>query len=728
MANRVDVHNFKLVKSGDSDQERNYTNDILHAIVDQADDLQTQIDDISGGGDVGSNGSFVVVSPEGDLPNARILQGEPSVISITDQGPGQPIEIGISTAGVGAEKLNVTGTPSATTVIADDGTALTYAESVSTLNTWPGDVNITSADASVVIDDSVPGVVDLSVTGGSGVVVDITGGTGIDVDSTSPAHPIVKVKTGATITSNSLTATNSWFTTNFIITTSTGLVNVLNPAGIATASTVIASITSNLTIGGITASTEGRRLTLVNSPFSTANVIINNRAAGGGTTNWFYIGISSGSTNSLILHPGESADLEWHDFGSGESGWLVTAINLVAVLSGIPTPANPTASVGLTAVNGSAATYMRSDAAPALSQSIVPTWTGVHTFTPQAVFTGGLTTGGNVTANINVVALNGEIRAGSISSGRPVGCGTDFGSGELMFMGLIGDSAPPTTGRLFVRDASNQFDAFTFNLSTGAVTNPTAFGMTGIVTPSSLAGTATTNNWNPGLNGAASIVRQAITGVLATRTFTGLVAGYPGQIVILVNISAGAGQRIILSAENASSTAANRFGFSGSITLFPEDAVTMWYDSTSSRWRLLYVPSAVASSVAPIIIDLASDTQSTKFGSATKLTLGRKFFDPTAAKWGLSTSSTATFYALMEVTSGNVAACELYRETGTGSPTVVGTPSTTSSATAVLVSASVTSAFLSTSNSGIFAARCWIGTANSIDEVTCSSAWIEIIP
>jgi len=42
--------------------------------------------------------------------------------------------------------------------------------------------------------------------------------------------------------------------------------------------------------------------------------------------------------------------------------------------------ANPTALVGLTAINGVAATAMRSDAAPALNQAIAPTWTGVHTF------------------------------------------------------------------------------------------------------------------------------------------------------------------------------------------------------------------------------------------------------------------------------------------------------------------------------------------------------------
>jgi hypothetical protein len=43
--------------------------------------------------------------------------------------------------------------------------------------------------------------------------------------------------------------------------------------------------------------------------------------------------------------------------------------------------ANPTGTIGLAAVNGVATTAMRSDAAPALSQAIVPTWTGQHTFT-----------------------------------------------------------------------------------------------------------------------------------------------------------------------------------------------------------------------------------------------------------------------------------------------------------------------------------------------------------
>src|SRR5271166_4529509 len=42
---------------------------------------------------------------------------------------------------------------------------------------------------------------------------------------------------------------------------------------------------------------------------------------------------------------------------------------------------NPTAVIGLVTVNGTALTFMRSDAAPALNQGIAPTWTQQHVFT-----------------------------------------------------------------------------------------------------------------------------------------------------------------------------------------------------------------------------------------------------------------------------------------------------------------------------------------------------------
>lgn len=56
----------------------------------------------------------------------------------------------------------------------------------------------------------------------------------------------------------------------------------------------------------------------------------------------------------------------------------------ITAAGGGSTGANPTASVGLAAVNGVETTFLRSDGAPALSQSIAPTWTGAHAFAQTA--------------------------------------------------------------------------------------------------------------------------------------------------------------------------------------------------------------------------------------------------------------------------------------------------------------------------------------------------------
>ena len=50
--------------------------------------------------------------------------------------------------------------------------------------------------------------------------------------------------------------------------------------------------------------------------------------------------------------------------------------------------APPGALVGLTAISGTAGTFMTSDSAPALNQAISPTWTGTHQFNGESVFVG----------------------------------------------------------------------------------------------------------------------------------------------------------------------------------------------------------------------------------------------------------------------------------------------------------------------------------------------------
>lgn len=80
----------------------------------------------------------------------------------------------------------------------------------------------------------------------------------------------------------------------------------------------------------------------------------------------------------------------------------VTASNISGSTTGtntgdqvIPAAANPTAKVGLTAVNGSAGTWMRSDAAPPIDVAIIPTWTGAHTWSAAATFSSTIKASGS---------------------------------------------------------------------------------------------------------------------------------------------------------------------------------------------------------------------------------------------------------------------------------------------------------------------------------------------
>lgn len=99
-------------------------------------------------------------------------------------------------------------------------------------------------------------------------------------------------------------------------------------------------------------------------------------AAAWGTVNLASANAVSGNLPVTNLNSGTGAAASTAWFGDGT--WKAPA-------GGITGLADPTASVGLTAVNGTAVTAMRSDAAPALSQSIVPTWTGVHTFSANPI-------------------------------------------------------------------------------------------------------------------------------------------------------------------------------------------------------------------------------------------------------------------------------------------------------------------------------------------------------
>lgn len=111
----------------------------------------------------------------------------------------------------------------------------------------------------------------------------------------------------------------------------------------------------------------------------------------GGALSTIKIGIEANGIGNTQLRQGTAASIIGNetnaianvaDIAASADGQVLTRASgaLAFALLG----ANPTGTIGLTAVNGTATTFPRSDGAPALSQAIAPTWTGAHTFAPAA--------------------------------------------------------------------------------------------------------------------------------------------------------------------------------------------------------------------------------------------------------------------------------------------------------------------------------------------------------
>jgi hypothetical protein len=115
-----------------------------------------------------------------------------------------------------------------------------------------------------------------------------------------------------------------------------------------------------------------------------------NNSAGsivGGSVGSLFLKFSDNNTYLDSYDPGSEFIFRGNAYAQlmviGSNG-AVTA----ASFNGMSGLANPTGTIGLTTVNGVASTAMRSDAAPALSQAITPTWTGVHNFSTNLNLTG----------------------------------------------------------------------------------------------------------------------------------------------------------------------------------------------------------------------------------------------------------------------------------------------------------------------------------------------------
>lgn len=311
------------------------------------------------------------------------------------------------------------------------------------------------------------------------------------------------------------------------------------------------------------------------------------------------------------------------------------------------TSGNPTASVGLAAVNGSASTFLRSDAAPALAQDIVPTWTGIHTWgdalarmTSPRITTGLKDANGNAILDFSATASAvNRLQVANAATGNAIAISTagsdtnrsvaitPAGTGQILLPAgavatpILANSANTNTGLRFLGgfmgwaavidgadgwyadyDGGNRGIGFSTNsgrlawhsATSAAVNTHIRRAADGVV---SVGGNA---NTDPGTLSSPAKAPSQITAdqnnytgcntsfncvitADAARAITGMTAGQDGERKTVCNSSANT---VTLNHEDANSTAANRFSFEGAANLtIPQFACrALVYLATPARW------------------------------------------------------------------------------------------------------------------------------------------------
>lgn len=209
-----------------------------------------------------------------------------------------------------------------------------------------------------------------------------------------------------------------------------------------------------------------------------------------------------------------------------------------------------------------------------------------------------------------------SITPGALTGITPYGAGLTAGSititgsnyAQLNFYN--NGSANTANGDLIVyASGSNLFikSGATYTAKIGTVNVlPGSFALTADISPSQI--TSNQNDYAPTSFSTSAVLRLTSD---ASRNITGLAGGSDGAIYIIANVGSN---NIVLIDESASSSAANRFALDGDLTLGADTSAIIYYDSTSSRWRLLSVGKTTGGSsfTAASTTEVLTGTDTTK--------------------------------------------------------------------------------------------------------------------
>ncbi len=326
--------------------------------------------------------AYVLAAPSSFLPNERTLQPQIGVTTITDNGPNTTIVVGVAANGIGNAQIrqsqalsvvgrifNSVGDVADITAYADGDVLRVLPNSSAELILGFGDIVLRPSNFA-----NPTAVVSAAAVNGTAITA-----------MRSDAAPALDPAYVALLAGSAITKTDD---TNVTLTLGGSATTALLRAASLTLGwtgqlAVSRGGTGNSSLGALTKTDDTNvTLTLGGSP-TTALVNAASLTLGwtgtlaparGGT------GIASYTAGDLLYATGATTLAKLAAGSNTNVLTMVAGAPAWAAASGGASGANPTASVGLTAVNGVATTYLRSDGAPALDQGIAPTWSGIHTF------------------------------------------------------------------------------------------------------------------------------------------------------------------------------------------------------------------------------------------------------------------------------------------------------------------------------------------------------------
>jgi hypothetical protein len=113
----------------------------------------------------------------------------------------------------------------------------------------------------------------------------------------------------------------------------------------------------------------------------------------------------------------------------------------------------------------------------------------------------------------------------------------------------------------------------------GAAVFASAVRFDSVISPAQITGNQ--NDYSPTGLATANVLRLSTD---AARSITGLTAVTGGGLLLLFNVGTN---NLSLTNDSGSSSAANRFAIGANALIAPGHGVVLWYDATSSRWRIV---------------------------------------------------------------------------------------------------------------------------------------------